>query len=696
MIYDQPFAVNFRKDFIYDKVVPTFVSTNVGGHDEIARWVLDINDVLYIDEPHAPGFHLSAVRKLTGDNARNGPVLLKTDALLYTTESIIQYLDDSGSGTRKLLPADPVKKKEVLDLYNRFTQEFEHMVFRYVCGQMLPHAHLVKQVFGRRVPWIERIYYAFRYPYLRQKLNTEMSLGISTESLLPGIRNIFQMVSALLQDGRKYLTGDTLTIADIAFASISAPLILPQEFGGVMPTIDQVPDTLRQNIFEFRATDAGQFTMSLYQKDRPTMRDQSEIPAYPNGLARTAETLGIRLGKGKSNLFFSLQKRFPLLRIPFTKLLTVNRNDLLVELMSRDNDFTVEEINAKRMAHQKGAFFLGMDRTNPQFDRERNFVRRSTTAADLEIIRTFVRSSAEEIINRARAFGKLDIADTLNRVVLVRLIAYYFGVPGPTENVMKQWLRAMFYDLFLNFTNSAKKHNDAVTAATARKEWLLELIARRKQDLKDGNKLEDNVLNRLILMQQEPGNEWFDDDTLQRNIGGLLTGILETTNKAIILVLDELFNRPESLKGAIQTASAGDMNKMYGYVSEALRFNPAQPGVLRYSEKEQVIKGNGNKLFKIPARATIFALTSAAMFDPAAFPDPKIFDPERKSVYMNYGFALHECYGKYINAVTISELVAAVLRLPNVRRENARTGRGTGLHIGPFPNNFVVTFDQED
>ena len=78
-------------------------------------------------------------------------------------------------------------------------------------------------------------------------------------------------------------------------------------------------------------------------------------------------------------------------------------------------------------------------------------------------------------------------------------------------------------------------------------------------------------------MQQEPGNAWFDDDAIQRNIGGLLTGILETTNKSVMLVLDELLNRPDALKGAIKVAGERDMKKMYGYVSEALRFNPAQP-----------------------------------------------------------------------------------------------------------------------
>ena len=258
---------------------------------------------------------------------------------------------------------------------------------------------------------------------------------------------------------------------------------------------------------------------------------------------------------------------------------------------------------------------------------------------------------------------------------------------------MRKWLRALFYDLFLNFTNNEAKHQKAVEASLARKDWILELMEDRKQALKDGKKLDDNILNRLMLMQQEEGNEWFDDDALQRNIGGLLTGILETTNKATILVLDELFNRPDVLKGAIETAQNRDMKKMYGYVSEALRFNPAQPGVIRYSEKKQTLTGKGNKAYTIPAKTKVFALTAAAMFDPAAFPNPKTFNPERDSVYMNYGFGLHECYGKYINAVTISEFVAAVLRLKNVRRETGRTGQGTGLNAGPFPNNFVVAFD---
>jgi cytochrome P450/glutathione S-transferase len=687
--------IRFKKDFSYNKQIPTFVSNNIGGSDEIARWVLDLNGILYKDEPHAPLLSTTVVNKLTGDSGPcNSPVLIKTDALIYTADSIVQYLEQKCVAGKRLIPADPAKEKEVLDLYSLFTGDYEYEASRYFYSMMLPNRSVTCSVFTRRIPWNEKLTYRMSYPSLCGSLQKEMDLAGSTPGeRLAYIQSIFKQVDSLMSDGRKYLTGNTLTLADIAFAAISAPLILPDEFGGVMIDMDNTPDDLRKAITELRTTPAGQFVLRLYHEDRPTMCAQKDIPKDPHALARFLQRIQLSLGKRKSNLFYFLQKRYPVLKFPFVKLMTVNKNDLLTELLTRDEDFTVEEINAKKMSNQKGAFFLGMDRMNPQFDRERNFVRKATKKDDLDIIRNYVRSNADDIVLRGKAYGRLDVADDLCFPVLVRLIDFYFGVPAPSEAIMRKWLRALFYDLFLNFTNNEAKHQKAVEAALARKDWILVLVKDRKQALKDGKILDDNILNRLIIMQQEAGNEWFDDDALQRNIGGLLTGILETTNKATILVLDELFNRPDILKGAIDTAKERDMKKMYGYVSEALRFNPAQPGVIRYSEKKQTIKGNGTRSYTIPAKTKVFALTSAAMFDPAAFPNPKTFNPGRTSVYMNYGFGLHECYGKYINAVTISEFTAAVLRLKNVRRLAGRTGQGTGLHAGPFPNNFVVAFE---
>ena len=203
-------------------------------------------------------------------------------------------------------------------------------------------------------------------------------------------------------------------------------------------------------------------------------------------------------------------------------------------------------------------------------------------------------------------------------------------------------------------------------------------------------------MNRLILLQQQPEYAWVSDDTIRRNIGGLLTGIQETTSKAVIFALQELFKRPAELKNAIAAAQANDIDTVRGYVYEALRFNPVQPGVIRFSETKQVIEGANSKKYKIKGNRKVLTLTSGAMFDPVTFTNPKQFVPNRESRYMNWGFGLHECYGKYINAVTIPELVAAVLRLENVSNAAGASGRGAGLKMGPFPNNYVVTFNAEN
>ena len=81
------------------------------------------------------------------------------------------------------------------------------------------------------------------------------------------------------------------------------------------------------------------------------------------------------------------------------------------------------------MSDQKGAFYLGMDRNNPQFDRERNFVMKATKRDDLEIIRDFVRSSAEKLTADSAQYGKIDVANSFCKVILVRLIDHYFGAP---------------------------------------------------------------------------------------------------------------------------------------------------------------------------------------------------------------------------------------------------------------------------
>ncbi|GAB5400899.1 MAG: hypothetical protein Aureis2KO_24840 [Aureisphaera sp.] len=689
----------FVTNYYYDRRVPTLACNSLNGEGEITRWVMDMHQILRNEKNVSPQLSVEALSKITKDTAMlDRPVLSMTDVTLYTAESIIRHYDLETDEVQKLFPTQGGERQEkVEELFALFTGTLQKVVLQYFYSELFPSKKNALSLMTKNVSAKESSKWKMEYGSLKKKLFQQFELGADDSVVyLVEIQKIFTQVEGLLKDGRRYLTGDTITAADIAFASVAAPVLLPVEFGGTLPKFNEISEELREEIMKLRATSAGQFVLHLYQEDRPINLDLGTPPAYPSAFKRGLKKLLIKLTSNQGKVFYFLQKRFPVLRIGIAKIAAVSRHDLVVEVLKRDLDFTIKEINAKKMADQKGTFFLGMDRNNPQFDRERNYVRAATHKDDLDMIRKYVREHADAICERMQPYGKLDVVQTLNYNVLLGLLGYYFGVPAPVNSQMKRWQRTMFFDLFLNFTNNPEKHHAAVQSGKERTAWVRALISERKLALAKGEEIEDNLLSRLIKMQQQLEYNWVDDDTIRRNIGGLLTGIQETTSKAVIYALQELFKRPNELKGAIEAAKAYDMDTVKGYVYEALRFNPVQPGVLRFSETKQILKGAGKKTYTIKGNRKVMALTSGAMFDPVTFPEPKKFNPKRDARYMNWGFALHECYGKYINSVTIPELVAAVLRLENVALSKGALGRGSGLTMGPFPNNYVVTFTKKD
>ncbi len=687
--------IQFFKPYNYTRRVPTLICANISGNSEIVRWVLDLHQILRIEKNYPPILSEQKLKSLIGssDNTIN-PVLIQTDRLLYSAQSIIQDYDYMLPDSKKLFPVHDIDQKKVYDLYQLFTTTLHTAVEQYRYTELFRSRKNTLKLLKKNISFSNRLKYNFGYRSYKSKISKQLELNNQDPVVfLVEIEKVFNQINELLFDGRKYLVGNQFSAADIAFSAIAAPVLLPVEYGGAQTKFNEISEEFRQKIMKLRATPAGQFVLKMYQEERPINLDLVEIPKRSGFIKKIMNRLLIKLTSNQGGLFYILQKRFPIIKIGIAKIAVATRHDLVVDVLNRDEDFTIKEINAKKMADQKGTFFLGMDRNNPQFDRERNFVRKATHKDDLERIRAYVRHHADTICKRMQPFGKLDVVQTLNYNVLLGVLDDYFGVPAPVQSQMKKWQRTMFYDLFLNFTGNKDKHQAAVNSGKERTAWVHKLIVQGQQNLAKGETLKDNILNRLISMQQQPEYDWVDDDVIRRNIGGLLTGLQETTSKAVVFALQELFKRPEELKGAIIAAKDYNIETVKGYVYEALRFNPVQPGVLRFCETKQIIKGSGTKTYTIKGNRMVIALTSGAMFDPVTFPNPKTFNPNRDSRYMNWGFALHECYGKYINSVTIPELVAAILRLDNVQNAKGSTGRGSGLNMGPFPNNYLVTFD---
>ncbi|MGI8686607.1 MAG: cytochrome P450 [Acidimicrobiales bacterium] len=364
----------------------------------------------------------------------------------------------------------------------------------------------------------------------------------------------------------------------------------------------------------------------------------------------------------------------------------VSRHDDVVDVLRRNTDFTVAEVNSPSMVRWNGPFILGMDR-GETYDREAGVLHRAAPAGEVSRVQESAAEAAAGLVDLARPAGRIDVVNGLARVVAVRTVATYYGVPGPDEATMMRWMRAMFDAVFLDSSPRANRAAELTVAGL--RPYMLDLIKDRRAEVEAGDAVPDDVLTRLVAMGAE--EPWLDDDAVRRCINGVIVGAVDTTSKAVTQVVDELLRRPMALEGARQAAVDGNLDQVRSYAWEALRFRPHAPLLQRSSRGAPV----GTRTKAVPAGKVVLVSVLSAMFDPAGFPSPRTFRPDRpEESYIHFGHGMHTCFGLAVNRVQIPAIVAAVVALPGLRR--APGSEGKLAFDGPFPDRLVVEFDADE
>ena len=232
---------------------------------EKARWALDHVGLPYREKAYVPLFHRLATGRHLG---RTVPVLTHAGRRFMDSTDILRYADDATGGDR-LYPRDPALRREVEALEERFDTELGPHARRWGYGQMLPDAELIRKVWERKVPpsqsrWLPLIVPIGR-PLVRWAYRITPEGG---KRSLERARAVFRQVDEQLADGRSYLVGDRLSAADITFASLAGPMLLPPESRAAHPTLEETPAAMREEILRLRETPAGRFVMRLYAQER--------------------------------------------------------------------------------------------------------------------------------------------------------------------------------------------------------------------------------------------------------------------------------------------------------------------------------------------------------------------------------------------------------------------------------------------
>lgn len=259
--------------------LPTLVTIGFSHYSEKARWALDLIDPLgqhYEEIACSPATYMFRTLLYTSGKSQSCPLFITPDKkVLMTSQGVIQYCSDECEkfGAISLYPNEDTRlmEKYMDDVLGPHSRRW---FYSYVLLEPR-NSDFLKQLFGKHgtSEW-EKILQRNLHPYIRDLVI--MSQGISLagrERSLKKIQEVFNRVNTLLSDGRKYLCNtETLSAADITFAALAYPLILPPQLNLISMEFDHklVSEDMYAEIEKFRASPAGKYVLNMYEKHRGT------------------------------------------------------------------------------------------------------------------------------------------------------------------------------------------------------------------------------------------------------------------------------------------------------------------------------------------------------------------------------------------------------------------------------------------
>jgi glutathione S-transferase len=232
---------------------------------EKARWGLDRVMLPYREEPHAPLLSRLATKRNEGGTV---PVLVHGGRRFIDSTDILVHADEVCGGDL-LYPRDAALRSEVEALVEWFDAKLGPHSRRWVYAQLLPQAKLLRSVWSRRLPRLEAALIPVITPLVLPLVRATYKITPqSVLSSLERVRDAFRKVGDLLGDGRRFLVGGRFTAADLTFAALSAPVLLPLECRAANPALEEVSTAMREEVLRLRDFVAGRFAMRLYSQER--------------------------------------------------------------------------------------------------------------------------------------------------------------------------------------------------------------------------------------------------------------------------------------------------------------------------------------------------------------------------------------------------------------------------------------------
>ncbi|HEY5711738.1 MAG TPA: glutathione S-transferase C-terminal domain-containing protein [Allosphingosinicella sp.] len=195
------------------------------------------------------------------------PLLHGPRLKLTGPRAIVEHFDPLVPPARRLLPIEPEVLAEVeadWALHNGKLAADVAVVSYYY---LLPERRMMSELFARSVPRWEAWTLPVSYPILRAMFTRLLKLRQpNVDEAMARIRAVFDETDRKVGDGREFLAGGRLTLADLGLAAAAGPMLVPDHYSAPVPTYAQMPPALKEIVDGLRATPTAAFVAAIYAR----------------------------------------------------------------------------------------------------------------------------------------------------------------------------------------------------------------------------------------------------------------------------------------------------------------------------------------------------------------------------------------------------------------------------------------------
>ena len=280
----------------------------------------------------------------------------------------------------------------------------------------------------------------------------------------------------------------------------------------------------------------------------------------------------------------------------------------------------------------------------PDHTRFRKLVNLAFSMKRVDALEAHIRAITNSLIDGFAARGECEFVGDFAMPLPVQMITEQIGIDRTDFATVKRWSDA-FADRLGGMISKERELECAAEVVEFQHAMKAKIDARRAQPC-------DDLLSDLVNAQVD-GERPLDDAELLSILQQLMVAGNETTTSSLAGGLVQLIRHPE--QAAKVRANPALIRNM---VEEVLRTESPTAGLWRVVKRDTELGG-----VPLKAGSMLMLRFAAANRDPARFPDPDVFDVERKnaSSHLAFGRGIHMCVGNMLSrkelAVAFEELL---------------------------------------